>query len=104
MTEQQEKIELLTPAQLSDELCSIDNLLVKASFLVGELNDKYFTKHSGDKDEDQFAIWYDFSKYGIMAGMLDDYIYQTKQILREILNRIDEIYENSKLQGSTTSR
>lgn len=62
--------------ELSDEKWDIMDNLKKAQLLMGDIIGEYFEIHDSKKIEDGRKILYDYSRYGIYARIVDDYIYE----------------------------
>lgn len=75
--------------ELSDELWSVKDKLEKAYHVIGELTDKYFRNYNSDDLKDHSKIAWEFSINAVRADIVNDYVWQAKQVLEELEVRTD---------------
>jgi uncharacterized protein YeeX (DUF496 family) len=88
-------LDLKAVVALSDEIFALEDKLDKACLLIQELNDKYFLKYDMEKEENKKWIWWEFSRYKIYADMIDDYVFEAKEVIDK-LRKIEERYYDEK--------
>lgn len=68
---------------LNEEINSIATAAEKAHILLCDLADDYFATAPRTHQEELLKL-YDFERYGIIASIIFDYVYQIKEIAEKI--------------------
>lgn len=72
---------------LMDDIWLIRDKLDKACLMLQELTDEYFRKFDRDEMEDHLGIVWEFSRNATFADIIDDYVFQARNIIREMEKR-----------------
>ena len=67
--------------ELSDEISDIKTNLERALAMMQELTDEYFATYDPLDKEDYQKIVYDFARFGIYAGIAEDYLFRVRKVI-----------------------
>lgn len=75
--------------RITDMILDISIALEKAQLMQNELNDGYFAKwEPTKKKEEVYYVAYDYDRYGVIARIGEDYIFEMKKKIEELTEMV----------------
>ena len=72
---------------LTDEIVDVFGKLNKAMWLLQEVTTEYFQRYDRVNKEDHEAIVYDFNRAALNASVVEDYVFEAKKAVMELVAR-----------------
>lgn len=80
---------------LEDEVMDVLGKLDKAMALMQEVTSEYFQRYDGDNKEDRLDIAYDFKRAGLYASVVEDYVFEAKKAVLDLVVRSQNSLQES---------
>jgi len=85
---------------LVDEVMDVFEKIDKAMVLMQEVTTEYFQRYDNKDKEEMAYILYDFDRAALYASVVDDYVYEAKKLVMELVarsqNSIQEFVEEDE--------
>ena len=78
---------------LTDEIVDVFGKIDKAMALMQEVTSEYFQRYDGDNKEDRLDIAYDFKRAGLYASVVEDYVFEAKKAVMELVVRSQNTFQ-----------
>jgi|GEM_PF-1622936 len=78
---------------LTDEIVDVFGKIDKAMALMQEVTDEYFQRYDINDKEDRPYIIHGFSRAGLYASVVDDYVYEAKKAVLELVARTQNTFQ-----------
>lgn len=85
--------------RLSDEMFPIRDKIEKACLLLQDITDDYFRIYDREDEEDHWKIVWEYPRYATIADIIDDYVFQARDLIRELEKRGDKVSREKHERG-----
>lgn len=72
---------------LGDEILGLRLNLERAEIALQEIQEGYFRRYDADTERGQFAIAWEYGRYGIFADIVSDYLFIVRKTLQDLADK-----------------
>lgn len=80
----------MTKLEIYDNINLLSERLADIRYLEQKIREDFFEKYDGDNQEDTFRIAYEFNRYASLYRILGRCLFESGELLKEILKAVKE--------------
>lgn len=70
--------------ELDDELFKVKRNIVNAGYIMQDISEDFFEKYDPEKQEDMYAICYEFNRYAAKVSILQDILINIETVIKSL--------------------